>query len=213
MSPSSRGRGLKWFKDLDCKHAILSPSSRGRGLKYCTGLMQFWFCSVALFTRAWIEILYGLIFIISFRPVALFTRAWIEINCAFLLNGRYVCRPLHEGVDWNPNRSNQFSGSPCRPLHEGVDWNYIRHCINICNGWSPSSRGRGLKSRGTFMQCGKAWSPSSRGRGLKFLYGLIFIISFRSPSSRGRGLKSDGSVDMVLCDMSPSSRGRGLKFK
>ena len=76
---------------------------------------------VALFTRAWIEMLFelhvspegakspssrgrGLKSLDSrskytYRPVALFTRAWIEI---FLLNfmlSQDNCRPLHEGVD------------------------------------------------------------------------------------------------------------------
>ena len=53
---------------------------------------------VALFTRAWIEIVdytHG-----QFAElVALFTRAWIEIrwNKAPICSG--LCRPLHEGVD------------------------------------------------------------------------------------------------------------------
>ena len=53
---------------------------------------------VALFTRAWIEIRYGSKKDIS-KPVALFTRAWIEIfieNCQMYIKAG---RPLHEGVD------------------------------------------------------------------------------------------------------------------
>ncbi len=78
MSPSSRGRGLKL---LVCTLMVLftvSPSSRGRGLKY-NSTINIKRCNiVALFTRAWIEILPplggGLM-----PSVALFTRAWIEM--------------------------------------------------------------------------------------------------------------------------------------
>ena len=54
--------------------------------------------SVALFTRAWIEILYHFITLYMFL-VALFTRAWIEIDMISLLCRVYAGRPLHEGVD------------------------------------------------------------------------------------------------------------------
>ena len=54
--------------------------------------------TVALFTRAWIEIiLYNTKYLKYY--VALFTRAWIEISKLFdnifIIQGR----PLHEGVD------------------------------------------------------------------------------------------------------------------
>ncbi len=76
--------------------------------------------SVALFTRAWIEILYHFITLYMFLvalftrawieitrviqtygygTVALFTRAWIEIDMISLLCRVYAGRPLHEGVD------------------------------------------------------------------------------------------------------------------
>ena len=53
---------------------------------------------VALFTRAWIEIL---IIIISMFicVVALFTRAWIEIASQNYKGHVPIGRPLHEGVD------------------------------------------------------------------------------------------------------------------
>ena len=59
--------------------------------------MGQWY-EVALFTRAWIEIL--LTYSTSvIKAVALFTRAWIEI----IINGGGLVpppsRPLHEGVD------------------------------------------------------------------------------------------------------------------
>ena len=53
---------------------------------------------VALFTRAWIEIPS------VHKPrraytVALFTRAWIEMHIAAIVSTAPPCRPLHEGVD------------------------------------------------------------------------------------------------------------------
>ena len=77
-SPSSRGRGLKYNSHFFCFVYTVSPSSRGRGLK-CrkrTSLCQM--VRVALFTRAWIEML-AVKWANIYAPVALFTRAWIEI--------------------------------------------------------------------------------------------------------------------------------------
>ena len=56
-----------------------SPSSRGRGLKLMSDIVNTLLTWVALFTRAWIEIMkpYNIPQIIR---VALFTRAWIEIK-------------------------------------------------------------------------------------------------------------------------------------
>ena len=53
---------------------------------------------VALFTRAWIEINFSN-YKPSGKPVALFTRAWIEIDFSGFLQCSAVGRPLHEGVD------------------------------------------------------------------------------------------------------------------
>ena len=75
-----------------------SPSSRGRGLKYITAYCRYIILSVALFTRAWIEIFMELK-LISTILVALFTRAWIEIRDSAALSGVSLGRPLHEGVD------------------------------------------------------------------------------------------------------------------
>ena len=61
----------------------MSPSSRGRGLKYLFVRISATFRHVALFTRAWIEMELkekgG-----EGKLVALFTRAWIEI-CTMLV--------------------------------------------------------------------------------------------------------------------------------
>ena len=53
---------------------------------------------VALFTRAWIEIFVSLY---TLKPlmVALFTRAWIEMLTDLLKKSAIISRPLHEGVD------------------------------------------------------------------------------------------------------------------
>ena len=53
---------------------------------------------VALFTRAWIEMLltYSTSII---KAVALFTRAWIEMCSDGLYTTLCTRRPLHEGVD------------------------------------------------------------------------------------------------------------------
>ena len=141
MSPSLRGRGLKLTIGMALIIIIPSPSLRGRGLKYVdtqNGLILFWSPSlrgrglkwlpyalnvldrVALFTRAWIEIvkpkavcqalrspsLRGrglkfdyLIEIGVKRIVALFTRAWIEIIFPDKSINAGGSRPLYEGVD------------------------------------------------------------------------------------------------------------------
>ena len=58
---------------------------------------MFW-QNVALFTRAWIEIiLYNTKYLK--HMVALFTRAWIEIVADEKESVKAGSRPLHEGVD------------------------------------------------------------------------------------------------------------------
>ena len=54
--------------------------------------------SVALFTRAWIEIACVCAYVEKCY-VALFTRAWIEISLCLSGSGLFLRRPLHEGVD------------------------------------------------------------------------------------------------------------------
>ncbi len=58
---------------------MMSPSSRGRGLKYFDDFRAHLRLHVALFTRAWIEIRHFKRCCLHSR-VALFTRAWIEIK-------------------------------------------------------------------------------------------------------------------------------------
>ena len=130
LSPSSRGRGLK-FCLLDLLHKLfLSPSSRGRGLKYCISLLYVALHNVALFTRAWIEMcasnvpsLCGL--------VALFTRAWIEITSEF----------------------SDYYGSKS-PSSRGRGLKYYISLLLVALHKSPSSRGRGLKSIAYLGYCG-----------------------------------------------------------
>ena len=113
-------------------------------IEITTGFIKTFPKKVALFTRAWIEILSSPSEVarkmspssrgrglkcqlcdknIQWPHVALFTRAWIEIRRSRKIDG------------WNV----------CRPLHEGVDWNTFRRKLWITAYWSPSSRGRGLK--------------------------------------------------------------------
>ena len=76
MSPSLRGRGLKYFANGQDTQISRSPSLRGRGLKYRGIARPYGYVSVALFTRAWIEI--------SATEIA-----------DMMIGGR----PLYEGVD------------------------------------------------------------------------------------------------------------------
>ena len=75
---------------------------------------------VALFTRAWIEIASQ-----NYRDhvplVALFTRAWIEIG-EFLVAMTAPCVALFTRA-WIEieSRSHVKANGTCRPLHEGVD--------------------------------------------------------------------------------------------
>ena len=78
MSPSLRGRGLKFPQFFFIIPNSQSPSLRGRGLKCRYRLLKNEKKSVALFTRAWIEI-HDIICVANEKSVALFTRAWIEI--------------------------------------------------------------------------------------------------------------------------------------
>ena len=76
----------------------MSPSLRGRGLKYEIITQFSQRHGVALFTRAWIEIHQ------ETRAekrlfVALFTRAWIEILGICICLRIAFGRPLYEGVD------------------------------------------------------------------------------------------------------------------
>ena len=75
-SPSSRGRGLKYIDYIACSAKLVSPSSRGRGLKSPVHEVFNIPSDVALFTRAWIEMLI------------------VSENLATIIR-----RPLHEGVD------------------------------------------------------------------------------------------------------------------
>ena len=142
VSPSSRGRGLKCDFFIYKALRTASPSSRGRGLKSqavsgCSDLHN-----VALFTRAWIEILQNVLQALRLL-VALFTRAWIEIaeRCMQLPNNDValftrawiemsLSQPSSEKAEvalftraWiEIDQACTISGvSPSRPLHEGVD--------------------------------------------------------------------------------------------
>ena len=144
-SPSSRGRGLKFSLDFAKRTGYFwSPSSRGRGLKYrATSGFASW-TKVALFTRAWIEMICTLqSFQNRLRRHLHEGVDWNSLPCAD--KDRHIGRPLHEGVDWNTLFLPSTAFKKCRPLHEGVDWNVYHQIRCVIYHESPSSRGRGLK--------------------------------------------------------------------
>ena len=187
---------------------------------------------VALFTRAWIEI------ILPDEPypdhfVALFTRAWIEILLKTVTKMTEKGRPLHEGVDWNHwyiDNSNCDSKSPSsrgrglkyiliiqlslyfgRPLHEGVDWNRPRQ------SGTPSERSRPLHE-GVDWNVKAPWSSSER-KGRPLHEGVDWNIAYSDENTYGNGRPLHEGVDWnykqrvqwLIRRLSPSSRGRGLK--
>ena len=167
----------------------VSPSSRGRGLKYSSPFTIWHSPKVALFTRAWIEI--QIAAIVSTAPPCRPLHEGVDWNrVAFSLLLLCLRRPLHEGVDWNtvlycyrknallsPSSRGRGLKSRCfliapallaspssrgrglkflmlwirtispagRPLYEGVDWNVDRFGKPCNDNTSPSLRGRGLK--------------------------------------------------------------------
>ena len=140
-SPSSRGRGLKCRLANTAKLSKWSPSSRGRGLKYQLKDYDTKVKSVALFTRAWIEI----------PPQATKTHnnkspssrgRGLKFTDGYLLHADYESPSSRgRGLKWLANsRYCRIIESPssrgrglkyrccftwtccnCRPLHEGVD--------------------------------------------------------------------------------------------
>ena len=174
-SPSSRGRGLK------CKYGIVNHNAVTRrplheGVDWNRLIRQ----NVNVF------------------QVALFTRAWIEIIPKCPLLSAVKSRPLHEGVDWN-RRLDPFwvcvYKSPSS-RGRGLKLRYMTSLIPKCP--SPSSRGRGLKYHFSVIKCELVRSPSSRGRGLKFFAKINRLTQSSSPSSRGRGLKSTVLDELLL---------------
>ena len=67
-------------------------------IEICASLIHITSIAVALFTRAWIEIRQNLAQE-KHHLVALFTRAWIEIVLYNIKYLKYNGRPFHEGVD------------------------------------------------------------------------------------------------------------------
>ena len=189
---------------------------------------------VALFTRAWIEIP-SQYYTIQSIWVALFTRAWIEIQSEMEALDAVPCRPLYEGVDWNPKSILYNTKYLSRPLYEGVDWNTVRNGSPRCCAVSPSLRGRGLKSQVNIIQYKvfevalftRAWieihvwhSACMSDCVALFTRAWIEISLCNggrsrrwSPSLRGRGLKLPLPITVSFHPLSPSLRGRGLKLK
>ena len=187
-SPSLRGRGLKSSLTVIIGFSNSSPSLRGRGLKcnlYDTSELVD---EVALFTRAWIEIIFSERISISVF-VALFTRAWIEIA-----HFRY----------WGLQ-------APGRPLYEGVDWNSCDIFKAVRTTLSPSLRGRGLKFPCDFrsVYCSavalftRAW--------IEILAHASIIWSDPVALFTRAWIEIANNNCSINRKLSPSSRGRGLK--
>ena len=169
---------------------VKSPSLRGRGLKWY--LFKI-FCKSSL--------------------VALFTRAWIEMVAIEYHDVFKRRRPLYEGVDWNGTIifcMCEVDKSPSLRGRGLKSW-YSLHILSVScvalftRAWieisyrtqadaffraSPSLRGRGLKSRGTFLcKAEQLGRPLYEGVDWNILYLLYCINLITSPSLRGRGLK------------------------
>ena len=98
MSPSSRGRGLKFrYKHNNTEKYQVALFTRA-WIEIIPRVHRLIGVIVALFTRAWIEISRSFETFVLFA-VALFTRAWIEIICVRIGDKVKAGRPLHEGVD------------------------------------------------------------------------------------------------------------------
>ena len=143
-----------------------SPSSRGRGLKFFVIAKLMIFAIVALFTRAWIEIRCRLIFEIVV-VVALFTRAWIEIGRRHLpVVYERVALFTRAWIEISLLTSTRFSGVRS-PSSRGRGLKFGLSSVMLSFTASPSSRGRGLKCNLYDTSELVDESPSSRGRGLK----------------------------------------------
>ena len=57
--------------------------------------------------------------------VSLFTREWIEIVFGYQKSTWLLSLPLYEGVDWNDTVKWHGAIILSLPLYEGVDWNAV----------------------------------------------------------------------------------------
>ena len=194
---------------------MVSRSPHGeRGLKYY-GLLTFSPKSASLSSRrAWIEIIFPLRFVITFKKSLSSRRAWIEIEGIFKVLYTLKCVALlTESVDWN---CDIMHFSECRRvalLTESVDWNlyciYIIHPLGVALltesvDWNflPCSRGQERKGR----------SPHGE-RGLKFALHHNCIIYFKSLSSRRAWIEIFTVSILYTHWVRRSPHGeRGLKF-
>ena len=189
--------------------------------------------------------------------VALFTRAWIEIPLVVVFLSWFVSRPLHEGVDWNETSKCKcfpklvalftrawieiFAKDPYYPLclvalftraWIEIFWLYRRlwrlEVALFTRAWIEIYYGLlqiyYIKCRplheGVDWNNGNNWQIFSRWTGRPLHEGVdwnhIALDLQRqlqqSPSSRGRGLKFPLVALGTASFASPSSRGRGLKL-
>ena len=116
--------GVDWNSFATKPHdQFMSPSLRGRGLKFYRHRSEETRRTVALFTRAWIEIW------------------WVAENGKAL-----SCRPLYEGVDWNWYTHRPRILWRLSPSLRGRGLKSIFFALLSADcAPSPSLRGRGLK--------------------------------------------------------------------
>ena len=189
--------------------------------------------SVALFTRAWIEMYRPVLPCIQFFGRPLYEG--VDWNVLWYMPALDVsCRPLYEGVDWNKFVVVKVAVYCSRPLYEGVDWNgrykavygSLQHVALFTRAWIEIVEHlkieNGTVSRPLYE--GVDWNIANEG---------ISLVENASPSLRGRGLKYEIAQDknrkhlvalftrawieisigrpLIGRFLSPSSRGRGLK--
>ena len=142
-----------------------SPSSRGRGLKFDRELVVLYRCTVALFTRAWIEISIHRLWEDK-HQVALFTRAWIEIKLQHSTNVSKSVALFTRA--WIEITLSIYASSVSIVALFARAWieisddvlNAIRNCVALfARAW--------IEIFQAFHLCSLAKSPSLRGRGLK----------------------------------------------
>ena len=97
--------------------------------------------------------------------VALYARAWVEMLLCRRFFQPQTGRPLREGVGRNPDIPGCVTDGKGRPLREGVGRN--RDMLDICHGrYQVALYARAWVEIGTFERIGKKiGSPSTRGRG------------------------------------------------
>ena len=187
QSPSTRGCGLKHLcLSLYCC-VCCHPPREGVDWNVTNENLKSG-VSVTLHARVWIETFWAK-HKLNVNWVTLHARVWIE-TIPRKSGVIKKCHPPREGVDWNlyvrlvlhvryvtlharvwieTVRSGDTLTEPKVTLHARVWIETLADYLGIPTVTSPSTRGCGLKLRGSATQWPLAGSPSTRGCGLKRL--------------------------------------------